>query len=91
MNPVVRAGELSTPLFVIQGGRDYQSTPEDLDLWVQALGEREAFSSKLYPALNHLFAPGSGKATPEEYVSTTQHVAEEVIRDLAEWIFRITG
>ncbi len=89
--PVAVAKELSTPVMALQGGRDYQSTVEDLSLWEVGLGEKEGFASKLYPALNHLFAPGTGPATPEEYVSEASHVADEVILDLASWIQGIGG
>jgi dienelactone hydrolase len=91
VDPVAVASGLSAPLFVLQGGRDYQSTPEDLALWDEALRRGDNFSSKLYPALNHLFVPGSGTATPEEYASGANHVSEEVILDLTEWIHRIAG
>lgn len=91
VDPVAVAKDLSTPVIVLQGGRDYQSTAEDLSLWEVGLGEREGFASKLYPALNHLFAPGTGTATPEEYVSGASHVADEVILDLANWIQGIGG
>jgi dienelactone hydrolase len=91
VDPVAVAQGVSAPLFVLQGGRDYQSTPEDLALWEERLGAKEGFSAKLYPALNHLFAPGTGTATPEEYVSGIRHVDEEVIRNLADWVHRIGG
>ena len=41
---------------------------------------------KLYPTLNHLFSPGTGKATPAEYTAEVKHVDPEVIRDLTQWI-----
>jgi dienelactone hydrolase len=91
VDPVAIASGLSVPLFVLQGGRDYQSTMEDLELWVAGLGGRPGFQSKLYPALNHLFAPGTGMATPEEYVGAPNYVDPEVIQDLAEWIVGIGG
>ncbi|MCJ7628767.1 MAG: alpha/beta hydrolase, partial [Longimicrobiales bacterium] len=91
IDPVAVAKALSTPIFVLQGGRDYQSTAEDLRLWDEGLGGKEGFSSKLYPDLNHLFAPGRGTATPEEYVSGAGHVADQVILDLVRWIQEIGG
>jgi dienelactone hydrolase len=91
VDPVAAAKELSTPIFVLQGGRDYQSTSDDLARWQEGLGGRGGFSSKLYPSLSHLFTPGTGTATPEEYASGTKHVAEEVILDLVNWIHHIGG
>jgi dienelactone hydrolase len=89
VDPVEDARNAPAPLYVIQGGRDYQSTPADLELWEDALGGQPGFSSKLYPDLNHLFMSGSGKATPEEYVTEVGFVAEEVISEMAAWILGI--
>jgi len=86
LDPIAVARELSAPILVLQGGRDYQSTTEDLEIWESELGEKEGFAAKLYPGLNHLFASGTGMATPEEYASSESHVAEEVILDLSSWI-----
>jgi len=86
VDPVGGASELSVPMLILQGGRDYQSTAEDLSLWKDALGDRTNVTLKLYPKLNHLFVPGTGMATPEEYSTSRGHVAEEVIEDLSAWI-----
>jgi len=86
VDPLEVARGLGAPLLVLQGGRDYQSTTEDLELWRAALAGKEGFSSKFYPDLNHLFAAGTGMATPAEYASGEQHVADAVITDLVDWI-----
>ena len=86
VKPVSTALALSVPILVLQGGRDYQSTPGDFRLWEEGLAGREGVAMKLYPHLNHLFAPGEGKATPSEYTSQVKHVDPEVISDLARWI-----
>jgi dienelactone hydrolase len=91
VDPVATAGELDLPILVLQGGRDYQSTPGDLEIWEDRMAGKAGFQSKLYPALNHLFAPGEGTATPEEYVTETKHMAAEVLKDLADWVKGIGG
>jgi alpha-beta hydrolase superfamily lysophospholipase len=91
VNPVRVAEALEIPLIVLQGGRDYQSTAEDLAIWENVLGGRPDVMTKLYPDLNHLFMPGHGMATPQEYASTPGHVAEEVILDLTRWADRFGG
>jgi len=88
VDPLSVARRLSAPLFILQGGRDYQSTTEDFLLWEKGLGGRDGVQLKLYPALSHLFTPGQGTATPEEYSAQVKHVDEEVIRDLADWILK---
>lgn len=86
VDPVATARESLVPLIVLQGGRDYQSTSQDLSLWEKGLDGRERATFRHYPSLDHLFAAGEGTATPEDYVSTVRHVDESVIRDLARWI-----
>jgi dienelactone hydrolase len=85
-DPAKAAQALKQRILVLQGGRDYQATTADFDLWKAALAGRKNVTLKLYPNLNHLFAPGNGKATPAEYMKGGQHVSEEVIADIAGWI-----
>jgi pimeloyl-ACP methyl ester carboxylesterase len=84
-NPATTAATLTIRMLVLQGGRDYQVTPDNLDGWNAALSGKTNATIKLYPDLNHLFISGTGKSTPEEY-SLPGHVAEEVIQDIAAWI-----
>jgi dienelactone hydrolase len=85
--PHEAALEIQQPLLILQGGRDYQVTEADLRRWQEALGTRPGVRFKLYEALNHLFMPGEGRATPEEY-QLPGTVAEEVIDEIASWILR---
>ncbi len=85
LRPVETAAKVAQPVFVLQGGRDYQVTMEDFGLWEKAVGGRKNVTLKSYPKLNHLFAEGEGKAKPEEY-SKEGHVAAEVVEDLARWV-----
>jgi len=79
------AKELSIPIFVAQGGRDYQVTLEDFGGWKVALGARPNTTFRLYPSLNHLFVKGEGPSTPDEY-RWPGHVDGGVIEDLSRWI-----
>jgi hypothetical protein len=83
--PADAARSLEMPLLILQGGRDYQVTQEDFDLWKAALSDREDVEFGYYPDLNHCFVGGEGMATPEEY-NTPGSVAAEVIEDIAAWI-----
>jgi len=87
INPAEAIRTVKRPLLVLQGGRDYQVTEKDFDLWKQALTGRDDATLKLYPNLNHLFAEGKGKAVPAEY-SKAGHVAQGVIDDIAAWVKR---
>ncbi|MEJ5368853.1 MAG: alpha/beta fold hydrolase [Bryobacteraceae bacterium] len=90
LDPLAAAARLPAPVFVLQGGRDYQVTGEDFRLWQRALEGKAGAQLKLYPALNHLFQPGEGPSSPAEY-DKPGHVAAEVIGDLCQWILRTGG
>jgi dienelactone hydrolase len=84
-DPVSVATELSVPMLILQGGRDYQVTEADFILWQEALAADPRVTFKVYPSLNHLFIAGEGPSQPSEY-SVPGHVANEVIEDIAAWI-----
>jgi dienelactone hydrolase len=84
-DPAAEAAKLSSPILVLQGERDYQATMKDFALWSKALEGHKNATLKSYPALNHLFAPGQGKAIPAEY-EKENHVSADVVTDLAKWV-----
>jgi dienelactone hydrolase len=86
-NPAKSAQSVKQPMLILQGGRDYQVSPDNLDIWEHELSEKKNVSFKLYPDLNHLFITGSGKSTPQEY-EMPGHVSEEVINDITKWLLR---
>jgi dienelactone hydrolase len=81
------AQTLKQPMLFLQGGSDYQVTRADLQIWQDALGERDDVQFILYPGLSHIFTPveGGQKATPASY-TVPGHVAEEVLNDIGYWI-----
>lgn len=85
--PAEVAKELSRPMLILQGGRDYQVTDADFQLWKKALSSRKNVEFKFYEGLNHLFVEGQGKSTPAEY-EQAGNVAKVVLDDIAEWIKR---
>jgi hypothetical protein len=89
--PVQTAKRLDVPWLFLQGERDYQVTVEDdLALWRQALGDESNATFRQYPTLNHLFMPGTGKPSPEEYFERN-HVGEAVVADIASFAERVTS
>jgi hypothetical protein len=83
--PADSASDIEKPMFIIQGGRDYQVTKNDFELWKKAFSDRQNVEFKLYPELNHLFISGQGKITPAEY-GQPGHVDKAVIDDLVNWV-----
>lgn len=77
--------EVQVPLLVLQGLRDYQVTPDQLDDWLRALGPRAELTVKRYEGLNHLFLRGEGPPSPADY-SKPGHVDPQVISDIAGWV-----
>lgn len=84
-NPAEAAKALAQPLLIIQGGRDYQVTTADFDLWKAALAGRKNVTFKLYPKGNHLGVMGEGASVPAEY-EKPDHVSSEIIGDVASWV-----
>lgn len=86
-DPAKVAAGLKIPTLILQGGRDYQVTSEDFDIWKKALANDPHATFKFYPAYTHLFMPGagSGPASPEDY-AIAGNVSEDVITDIAKWI-----
>jgi pimeloyl-ACP methyl ester carboxylesterase len=77
------ARRLQLPALVLQGGRDYQVTKQDYELWQEVLKDNPSARFKFYPDLNHLFVTGQGMATPTEYTTSRGHVDARVIADIA--------
>lgn len=85
-DPVATAKNLSQPMLILQGGRDYQVTEaDDLALWRAGVGGRPDVDIRVYAADNHMFAPGAGPSTPAEY-SAASNVDPAVVDDIALWI-----
>ncbi|MFI6048374.1 alpha/beta hydrolase family protein [Nocardia sp. NPDC051321] len=85
---VATAAALPQPMFVLQGGRDYQVTvDDDLARWRAGLESRTNVTIRVYPADNHMFFPGSGPSTPADY-EAPQHVDPTVVTDIADWLAR---
>lgn len=85
--PAEMARSLKQPMLILQPENDYQVTMEDYQIWKSALAPRANVQFKSYAGLHHLFMPveGGGKATPSVY-AVPDHVAEEVVSDIAQWI-----
>jgi fermentation-respiration switch protein FrsA (DUF1100 family) len=77
--------QLTVPALVLQGMRDYQVAPNQLDEWLKAVGPRKNMTVIRYPTLTHLFTPGTGTPRPSEY-AVPKVVDPQVAIDIADWI-----
>jgi dienelactone hydrolase len=85
LDPAGAAAKLELPILVLQGGRDYQVTRADFEIWQRQLDKHPNATLRLLENLNHLFVAGSGKSTPAEY-QQPGHVDPAVIDIIAAWI-----
>lgn len=79
------ARRLHCRLLILGGGRDYQVTRADFDLYKKALEGRKNAAFAWQNDMNHLFIRGEGKATPDEY-ARPGNVDPEVVKKIALWI-----
>jgi len=79
------ARKMEGPIFIVQGGRDYQVPVEHLELWRKALADRSDVEFRTYPKMNHMLVNGEGTPLPTEYANPG-NVVPELIQDLAKWI-----
>lgn len=82
---VAAAQQLSVPILILQGERDYQVSMQDFHLWEQSLKGMKSVAFHSYPSLNHIFMEGEGKSTPLEY-QIEKHVAEDVLSDISHFV-----
>ena len=85
--------ETDKPILVMQGGKDVQVKAEvDFTAYKNLLDNRDNVSFKLYPNLNHCFVPAvyaDINKIKKEY-SIEQHIGEDVIADIARWIYSVS-
>ena len=83
--------KISKPMLIMQGEKDFQATVDkDFTSYKQLLEGKDNVVFKLYENLNHAFVPsiyGSIMKAKQEY-NIEQHVGENVISDIANWIKR---
>ena len=84
--------KLKKPILIMQGEKDFQATPEkDFAAYKELLKDKENVTFKLYENLNHLFVNsvyGNIMKAMKEY-KVEQHIGENVIKDLADWIVNV--
>ena len=81
----VAAQRLNLPMLFLQGGRDFQVTMKDFDLWKSAMAGRNNAAFQSYAALNHLFTAGQGKSSAAEY-RVPGNVSAEPVAGIADWV-----
>ncbi len=83
-DPAATARSLGLPVLVLQGGRDYQVTAKDYEVWKASLATSPGATFRLLPKLNHLLVEGEGPSVPAEY-EKAGHVSVEAVDAIASW------
>ncbi len=89
VDPAEVAAALNLPLFIAQGGKDWQVRPENGDeLWRARLPESLDISYHRYDNMNHLLSDIEGEptGTTADYMHADAQVSEVLIEDIAKWI-----
>lgn len=84
-NQVETAKDLTLPVLIAQGERDYQVTMKDYELWKKSLSGNKNVTFQSYPQLNHLLLEGEGTSYPSEY-EVASEIPEYLIADVAKWM-----
>lgn len=73
------------PFLAIQGGRDYQVPPSELEQWKVKFKNVCCAEFKTFDKLNHVMMEGEGAPNPAEY-NTPANIPEYVPMFIADWI-----
>ncbi len=77
--------KLTLPIVLLQGGRDYNVTKKDYDLWVEAMKGKPNFKSQWIENLDHMFFEGTGMANPSD-ISNIGHVSKVIGEKMSEFV-----
>jgi len=81
------AATLDIPLFIAQGGRDYQVTVEDdLALWRESLSGIPRVRFEIYDELNHLFQQNDDPTTNAEQFDASSVLDLRLVEDIVSFV-----
>lgn len=83
--PLESVKRINIPMFFAQGGKDYQVTEKDFNIWKEQLKKCEKCQFKMYPSLNHIFITGSAIPAPSDY-NKKENVHLSLLEDLTNFI-----
>lgn len=82
---VATACDLLVPILILQGGRDYQVTTKDFEMWKKGLKNHENVGFEFFKILNHLFLEGEGPSLPAEYQKKA-NIPDYVLDTISRWV-----
>jgi dienelactone hydrolase len=85
-DPTGQSKLLGIPMLILQGERAFPVNMKDFAAWKAGLQGLKNVTMKSYPALDRVLVAGTGKSASADYRKPGQHVAPEVIDDVARWL-----
>ncbi len=85
-SPTGLAKLVNVPMLILQGERDFEATTKDFNAWKSGLAGQKSATLKSYPALDRVLVAGQGPSTEADERKPGQHVAQDVIDDVAKWL-----
>lgn len=83
--PIETARNITVPVMVLQGMRDYQVSITHFDIWKENFEVYNNWSFKSYETLNHFMMEGTGISNSFEYKIKSK-VSNEVIDDIVDFV-----
>lgn len=93
-DPLARLAKVRAPILALQGGKDFQVSPErDFALIREQVEQRGAKGSaaELFDELDHLFKREVGVSTPGHYSDLRRHVDGAMIERVISWSLARVG
>lgn len=87
-DPLARLAKVRAPILALQGGKDFQVSPERDFGPIQALIASKAAklsAAELFPELDHLFKHEPGISTPGHYADLRRRVDPAMIERVVSW------
>jgi pimeloyl-ACP methyl ester carboxylesterase len=87
-DPLARLADVRAPMLALQGGKDFQVSPERDFAPIRALIESKAAkrsAAELFPELDHLFKLEPGVSTPGHYADLRRRVHPVMIERVIAW------
>jgi len=92
-DPLARLAKVRAPILALQGGKDFQVSPDrDFEPIRAHIEQRAAKGSaaELLPELDHLFKPEPGISTPGHYADLRRQMDGAVLERVVSWALAIT-
>ncbi len=86
-NPIDTGKNIREPVLVLQGGRDYQVSMTQFNIWKGNFDKYKNWKFKSYDTLNHFMMEGTGIFYTYEY-QTASKVSSQVIHDIVMFVLQ---